>query len=203
MSMPWSWWVPLSYFVSCIMFIIWFLLHCHVHLIIYCIMLLSWSSCALPLIYVVCCSSWCVCITPCHLSLKPWPCIITSPFLLLSCFLQVTLFPPPLMFIYFLMILLHALYLSIKFHPFWSCFGWVQKWSKFEFNSNMIYFSASKNAQLNFIKFHITPGSWGYFHISHATLLSLCILFSLFSVWRKKEREECIQERGFTWTPAF
>ena len=118
-------------------------------------------------------------------------------------FLQVTLFPPPLMFIHFLVTLLNALHLYVKFYLIWSWFGWVQKWSKFEFNSNMIYFSASKNAQLNFIKFHITPGSWRYFHISHATLLSLCILFSLFSVWRKKEREECIQERGFTWTPAF
>ena len=55
--------------------------------------------------------------------------------------------PPPLMFIYFLMILLHALYLSVKYHPFWSCFGWVQKWLKFEFNSNLNYFSIYKIAK--------------------------------------------------------
>ena len=80
-------------------------------------------------------------------------------------FLQVTLFPPPLMFIYFLMILLHALYLSIKFHPFWSCFGWVQKWLKFEFNSNLFYFYTSKNSQSNLFKFYINPESQICFYL--------------------------------------
>ena len=93
------------------------------------------------------------------------PCIITSPFLLPHV-LQVTYFPPPLMFIYFLMILLHALYLSVKYHPFWSCFGRVQKWLMFESISNLNYFSVLKNAQSNLFKFYTNSGLQGYSHIS-------------------------------------
>ena len=56
------------------------------------------------------------------------------PSFFLHVFFQMTFFPPPLMFIYFLVIILHALYLSIKFLSFWSCLGWVQKGS----NLNLI-----------------------------------------------------------------
>ena len=101
----------------------------------------------------------CLCFLP--YAYDPWIFIISSrPFstckpyrfflsfkFWLSC--QVTFLVPPLMFIYFLIVILHALYVSVKFHPFWSCFGRVQKWSKFEFNSNLIYFSTSENCQVN------------------------------------------------------
>ena len=81
-------------------------------------------------------------------------------------FLQVTLFPPPLMFVYFLAILLNALYLYVKFYLIWSGFGWVQKWLKFEFNSHLNYFSILKNAQSNLSKFCTNSGLQIYSHIS-------------------------------------
>ena len=102
-------------------------------------------------------------------------------------FLQVTLFPPPLMFIYFLMILLHALYLSVKYHPFWSCFGWVQKWLKFEFNSNLNYFYILKNAQSNLFKFCTNSGLQGYSHISLNLLHYTCDFSILFFCLKKRE----------------
>ena len=61
-----------------------------------------------------------VCASALAISLKPYA-HVSSPlpsFFLM--FLQVTLFPPPLMFIYFLVILLNALYLYVKFYLIWS-----------------------------------------------------------------------------------
>ena len=91
-------------------------------------------------------------------------------------------FPAPLMFIIFIMLVLHALYLSAKYNHFWSCFGWVQKWHKFELNSNLNYFYILKNAQSNLLKFCTNSGLRIYSHISLTPSL-LCLRFSLlFSV---------------------
>ena len=107
--------------------------------------------------------------------------------------LQVTLFPPLLMFIYFLMILLHALYLSVKYHPFWSCFGRVQKGLKCELNSHLNYFSVLKNSQRNLFKFYTNSGLQGYSHIS-SNPRHIPVLFGLyFSVRRKiKDRKSVV-----------
>ena len=47
--------------------------------------------------------------------------------------------------------------LSDKRHLFWSCFGWVKKWLKFEFYSNLNYFYTFKNGQNNLFKYCINP----------------------------------------------
>ena len=122
-----------------------------------CVLHLVMSSCAL-----------CVCIHACYTVACPMHMShVLSPLLsFFLMFLQVTLFPPPLMFIYFLMILFHALYLSVKYHPFWSCFGRVQKWLTFESISNLNYSSILKNAQSNLFKFYTNSRLQGYSHIS-------------------------------------
>jgi hypothetical protein len=109
--------------------------------------------------------------------------LVSSP--LPSFFLHVfasDIFPLPLMFIYFLVILLLALYFSVKFHSFWSCFGWVQKWLKFEFNSNLNYFYILKNGQSNLFKYCISPGDHINFLPSFNPLQSLCTFCPFISV---------------------
>ena len=130
-------------------------LHHHIH----------WhNSCALHPLFILCCS-WmhCVCDHPPHFS---HPCT-PSPLLLHSNIIHLAIFfCPNLMFTIFLNSLGHVLNLSAKFCHFWNCFGWVQKWCKFEFNSNLNYFSASKNVQTNLFKYYINWRSQGYFYIS-------------------------------------
>ena len=55
--------------------------------------------------------------------------------------------------------------LSDKRHLYCSCFGWVQKWLKFEFNSNLNYFYAFKNVQTNLFKYFINPGLHIYLYL--------------------------------------
>ena len=93
------------------------------------------------------------------------------------------------MFIYFLMIILLALHLSVKFHSFWSCFGRVQKWLKCELNSHLNYFSVLKNAQRNLFNFCTNPGLQLYVHISHNHLQFLCV-FALLFLFEEIEKEQ-------------
>ena len=127
---------------------------------------------------------------------------ITSFFLsILTHLLQVTLLPLSLMFIYFLMIILLALYLSVKFHSFWSCFGRVQKWLKCELNSHLNYFYVLKNAQSNLFNFCTNPGLHLYVHISHNHLQFLCD-FALLFLFEEIEKEEQQQLSAAGSSPA-
>ena len=56
------------------------------------------------------------------------------------------------MFILFLMTADHAKTLPSIFQLFWTCFGWVQKWHKFELNPNLFYFFTSKKLLGQFIQ---------------------------------------------------
>ena len=101
-------------------------------------------------------------------------------FYFLSFFASAAFFHSPLMYIFSLQILGHSCNLPVKFHLIWTWFGWGQKCLKFESNSNLEYFSSSKNVQTIFKIMCINLGAWGYFHISHTPLQSPCAFCSLF-----------------------
>ena len=96
------------------------------------------------------------------------------------------------MFILSLKVLYIAYTLSAKFHPIWSCFGWVQKWLKFEFNSNLDYFLPLKNCQVNLFKSCINSGLQGYSHISLNPLHYTCAFLSCFLSEEKRRREAAV-----------
>ena len=147
-------------FASCIMFIFYYIALCHPCLfaMVISLALIHASGCDIAFVVFVAFASWsslyctyfsCACylcelllliyfcsILPSHLNHHQVQHQMTSFFLsILTHLLQVTLFPLSLMFIYFLMIILLALYLFVKFHSFWCCFGRVQAmaqvWIKF------------------------------------------------------------------------
>ena len=70
------------------------------------------------------------------------------------------------MFILSLLILNHSYTLSAKFQILCACFGRVQKWLKFEFNSNLNYFSIYKICQVHLFKLCIMQGLQIHSHIS-------------------------------------
>ena len=104
-----------------------------------------------------------------NLQVNPYP---SKPHLLLP-FFQILdiylsdIFLPQIMFIISLQILQIVFLLSGKYHLFWSCFGWVKKWLKIEFNSNLYYFSTSKNCEDNLFEEHLFPVVEGCIYISH------------------------------------
>ena len=98
--LPWSWWMPLPYFVYCIMFIFYYIALCH-------FILLHWASCHFALCHPLPDASYYSIVSSmlfpsqsCALHLHyvcwmlhVWSCIITSSFILLSFILASDLFP--------------------------------------------------------------------------------------------------------------
>ena len=157
--MPGSCWVPchILLLASCSLLLI--VCHpccCHDHLALLCIwfdmpcvillhsiMIIMWVAFFMLM--------YCSCAVHLDISHQLFsPCAQTIHFFIyfkfcLSC--QVTLFLPPLMFICFLVIVLHVFYLSAKLHPFWSCFGWLKNGSSLNLIQTWIIFLPLKIAK--------------------------------------------------------